>query len=83
MPREYTVEEIEAAHLYPDDGRVPHVPFGFGNVEWCAFKSKIQPGDRILDFSSSPDSWKHLAGRAGYVLVRNGKTVAEFVTIMN
>jgi hypothetical protein len=38
MEKEYTIEEIEATHTYPNDGRVPHVPFGFGNAEWLSFK---------------------------------------------
>ena len=78
-----TVGTIEAANTYPDDGRVPHVPFGFANDEWQRFKAAMLPGDRIYAFSSAPDSWKALAGRAGYVLVRNGKPVAQMVTLMN
>jgi hypothetical protein len=80
---EYTIAEIEAANTYPDDGRVPHVPFGFQNAKWLAFKAKMQPGDKIVDFATAPDSWQHLAGRAGYVLVRHGKPVDTFVTMMN
>jgi hypothetical protein len=83
MEKEYTIEEIEATHTYPNDGRVPHVPFGFGNAEWLSFKSKIRPGDKILDFSSSAHSWQNLAGRAGYILVRGGKVIDTLVTIMN
>jgi hypothetical protein len=83
MPREYTIEEIEAANLYPDDGRVPHVPFGFTNDKWVAFKAKMQPGDKIVDFSTSDESWEHLAGRAGYAIMRGDEVIEEFVAIMN
>ncbi len=78
-----TVDAVEAANLYPYDGRVPHVPFGFGNDKWQRFKAAMQPGDRLYAFSSAPESWAALAGRAGYVLVREGKPVAQFVTLMN
>lgn len=81
--KEYTIEEIEEAHYYPDDGRVPHVPFGFNNDQWVNFKRKLQPGDKIYDFCSSAHSWQNLAGRMGYVLVRNGEVVDFFVTLMN
>ena len=83
MPKEYTIEELEAAHLSTDDGRVPHVPFGFLNDAWNQFKSQILPGDKIFDFTTSPESWKKLAGRQGYVLVRDGVVIATFVTLMN
>jgi hypothetical protein len=83
VEKEYIIEEIESAHMYPDDGRVPHVPFGFAHAKWIEFKRGIQPGDKIYDFASSPESWRNLAGRAGYVLVRDGKPVDTFVTLMN
>ena len=59
------------------------MPFGSADANWIKFKSGIQPGDKIYDFASSPESWASLAGRAGYVLVRNGKPVDTFVTLMN
>ncbi len=81
--QELTIAEIEAANFPDDDGRVPHVPFGFANDKWLAFKAKMQPGDKIVDFATSPESWENLAGRAGYALVREGKPVETFVTMMN
>lgn len=83
MKKEYTISELEAMHMYPDDGRVPHVPFGFGNDRWQKFKSQVRDGDKIFALESSPESWKHLAGRAGYVLVRDGNIVAKIITRMN
>jgi hypothetical protein len=83
MTTEKTIEEIEAAHLYEDDGRVPHVPFGFMNSNWLAFKGKMRPGDKIFDFDSNEESWANLAGRSGYVLVRDGEIVDEFITLLN
>jgi hypothetical protein len=83
MDKDYTIEEIEKMKTPPEDGRVPHVPFGFQNQKWLEFKSQIQPGDKIHDFSSSEESWENLAGRAGYILVREGRVIDTFVTIMN
>jgi hypothetical protein len=78
-----TIEEIEAANLSPNDGRVPHVPFGFESARWEQFKAQMQPGDLIYAFESAPETWSALAGRAGYVLVREGKPIAQIVTLMN
>jgi len=69
--------------MYPDDGRIPHVPFGFNHRRWLEFKAQILPGDKIVAFESSPESWEHLAGSAGYILVRDGKVVAQIITLMN
>jgi hypothetical protein len=78
-----SVEEIEKRNIYPDDGRVPHVPFGFKNADWVEFKHQVQQGDDVYFFSTSRESWQNLAGRAGYVLVRGGEVVATFETMMN
>ena len=53
-------------------------------VEVCAeFKTKLQAGDELWEFCTDERSWDHLAGRAGYMITRNGKTVAELVTVLN
>ena len=41
------------------------------------------PGDELWTFSSPPETWQHLMGRAGIALVRNGKPIAHIVTMMN
>lgn len=41
------------------------------------------PGDELWWFSSRDDSWRKLAGRAGYVLLREGKQIAHLTTLMN
>jgi hypothetical protein len=43
----------------------------------------IQEGDVVWRFSSPPDSWKYLAGRAGFALVRDGKIVHSFTRILS
>jgi hypothetical protein len=78
-----TVERIETDNLYPDDGRVPHVPFGFNHQRWADFKARMQPDDELYFFNSPAESWRNLAGRTGYVLVRDGEVADELVTMMN
>ena len=43
----------------------------------------IQEGDVGWRFSSPPDSWKYLAGRAGFALVRDGKIVHSVTRILS
>jgi hypothetical protein len=40
-------------------------------------------GDELWWFSSSDESWSHLSGRAGYVVLRNGQQVAHLTIMMN
>jgi hypothetical protein len=42
-----------------------------------------RPGDELWRFSSEPETWQHLAGRAGFVWLRAGKPHRVFCTIMN
>lgn len=56
-------------------------PFGYSNSKWEALKARMQPGDELWTFSSSPASW--LAGSAGVALVREGRIVATIVTMKN
>ena len=58
-------------------------PYGVSNQEWEALKAQMKDGDEIRAFSSPPDSWNHLAGRAGYALVREGKAIAGAITLIN
>ncbi len=59
------------------------VPASGVHAQWEELKRRMQPGDRLVNFVSPSDSWKHLAGRAGIALVRDGKVIAAFVTMMN
>jgi hypothetical protein len=50
---------------------------------WNHLKAGLQPGDEVWSFVSPADTWKHLTGRAGYVIVREGRLVDGMVTMMN
>jgi hypothetical protein len=47
------------------------------------FRSALQADDQIWQFSSSQDSWAHLAGRGGLALVREGVLIDTYVTVMS
>jgi hypothetical protein len=51
--------------------------------EWRMFKSSMKPGDELWEFCSPQETWAELMGRAGYVILRKGETVAEIVTMEN
>ena len=48
-----------------------------------SFQVTPRPDDEIWEFSSSPESWEHLAGRAGAALVRDGTVIDACVTALN
>lgn len=80
--RKATVEEIEQeslAHMIAENARtgtkrIPEVPFGFINVKWEQFKSRIQDGDEIW---YADHQWGPLDGWGGWLLVRNEAIVAK------
>ncbi|MGH9351358.1 MAG: hypothetical protein ACRD2G_04230 [Terriglobia bacterium] len=41
------------------------------------------PEDQVWRFTTSEESWRHLAGRSGYALVRNGVVVCDLVAVMS
>jgi hypothetical protein len=84
LQKRVTVAETEAAHMVQSDRLGPDaVPFGFQNGGWRALLAEMRDGDELWEFSSSRESWEHLAGRAGIALVRDGKVVASLVTMLN
>jgi hypothetical protein len=48
-----------------------------------SFRHPPKPNDEVWEFSSSQDSWAHLAGRAGLALVRERTVVDAYITMMN
>ena len=58
-------------------------PYGVMTRDWMVLKSQMKEKDEIRAFTSPPDFWDHLAGRAGYALVREGIAIAGIITMMN
>jgi hypothetical protein len=84
LQKRLTIAEAEAAHMVRNDWLGPDpVPFGFVNHKWRALLAEMQEGDELWEFSSSPGSWQHFAGRAGIALIRHGEVVRSIVTMMN
>ena len=71
---ETLVEEVEADFQHSSE---------HWHNEWREFISQMQPGDQLRHFFSSEESWLLMAGRAGYAIVRQGKVVDAFITILN
>jgi len=79
-----TVEEAEQAESdHPDHPWIDGVPFGYTYRHWCAVKAVMQTGDELWKFCSPPDSWENLHGTAGYVLIREGRVIAQIITVEN
>ncbi len=69
-----SVEQLDVDYGTPQSGV---------HADWERLKAEMQPGDKLVRFASPAESWKHLAGRAGIALVRDGKVIDAFVTMMN
>jgi hypothetical protein len=80
---EEVLDAVAAENTHRDDGRVPHVPFGFINDSWLKFREIAQPGDILEKFKSGRSSWICLAGREGYRLIRDGVEIAAIYTKMS
>jgi hypothetical protein len=50
---------------------------------YLKFYGKHQPGDRLVFFCTSAESWERRAGRAGILLLREGKIIAQRISVMN
>lgn len=84
LERKTTIAECEINNLVEDERLGPSpLPFGFQHQEWVDFKRQIQKGDELWEFCSPLESWVHLCGQAGICIVRNGKIIESFVTVMN
>jgi len=77
LEKQYSLADLEARHMY--DGK----PFGHLNERWDLLKASMQEGDTVWEFSSPPESWRNMAGRAGVALVRDGAIIDVIITMMN
>jgi hypothetical protein len=80
-----SVAAVEAASLkeIAKCGRCPQVPFGFAHKQWIAFAQRIKSGDTVVFVRNSELAWSSLFGVEGYALIRNGRFVEMFVTLVS
>ena len=83
--REVSFEQAEGEHqvTVEIDGKSVTQPFGFMNADWLRLKNLYQPGDKLIEFTSSQESWAQMAGRAGYQLLRGSEILYTVITVMN
>jgi len=71
-------------HARPDQlGTENDRPGGFCWKRWDAFVGAYKEGDEIWYFDSPDWTWRCLAGRRGYAIVREGEVVTSYCTELN
>lgn len=83
FPKEWLKEKVVSIEDLEREHTRNGVVFGGVNQRWLSLKEQMQPGDELWFFNSDQQSWASLAGRAGFVIMRNGEAVASMVTVMS
>jgi hypothetical protein len=60
-----------------------NIPFGFLNARWKELNVQIQDGDEIYYFRSAEWTWRCLAGREGFIVVRGDQVVSMINTCIS
>ena len=47
------------------------------------WSERMQPGDELWSWSTPPWTWQNLCGRGGLAIVRDGKPIDHWMTVMN
>jgi hypothetical protein len=79
LRRKLTIEEEKALYLRVTSG----IPSGALVSHLKNFLAHRQDRDELWEFSTSEDSWKIMAGRAGIAIVRSGEIFDRITTQMN
>jgi hypothetical protein len=89
LERQISVKDAEAGYPVINGNQLDSapaaltLPLNTQKRKWEALKAGIKPGDEIWTFAAPADYWAHLAGRAGYAVVRDGKPISVVVTVEN
>jgi len=79
-----TVAEVEAEFVVRDDeSDAVRSLFSLRQEHWLRLLDQVEEEDELWKFCSPPETWDLLCGRAGIVLVRNGKSVDHILTALN
>jgi hypothetical protein len=76
------LDRTTMANLSDDSRSVPRAADS-PHDEWEDFKARMQPGDTLVELSTPPEAWGRLGGWGGYVIVRGGRVVATFTTLVS
>ncbi len=78
--------EVDARRLVSID-RIRSLINSSGNPQFLrqcqAFIEAIEPEDRLIEFCTSKESWRQCQGSYGYLVERQGSTVAKLITRFN
>jgi len=50
---------------------------------WEEFLADLKPDDKVCYYCSPPVTWEVLAGRCGYMIVRDGKFHSDYCVALN
>jgi hypothetical protein len=75
--------EKEFANALGDPERRFLNPSSRFDGEFIEFLAMWQEGDELWTYSSPPETSRALMGRGGIALVRDGRSVAQIMTLMN
>lgn len=78
FPAEDVTIEVVTQQLTPDIDTPTK-----SRLEYRIFLDTITEGDTVRWFCSPTLHWQQMRGRAGYAIVRNDRTVAAIVTMLN
>jgi len=86
-PKDWLGEERSAADFRERMGKSLQSLSVFPRSEFDAqlfhFMVMMEAGGRIFEFSSPAETWRHMMGREGLALVKDGRTLAFIKTRMN
>lgn len=83
------IEDVDRDPLPIVRDSVDPEPFKWSDVglrgwsKWERLKNCMVEGDEIWSFSSANGSWENLCGRAGVVVLRQGRPIGDIVLLMN
>jgi len=80
-----TVKEAEERRRYEMTigGQTVSRPFGSQFDDWQELQDAMQPGDELVEYTSSQKLWDQHMGMTGIRLVRSGKVIKNLITALN
>ncbi|MCP4344040.1 MAG: hypothetical protein GY795_00760 [Desulfobacterales bacterium] len=75
--------ELEHQEFYNEAGNSSGLSPYFMENEWKPFIAELLPGDELWFYRLPTEYWQHLQGHQGYVIIRNGRKIAEVRTKWN